>query len=111
MKTERNYLFMKLRGMILLSIAMGFSLHMHSLLLWCPNTNSEIKKVATVQAVVIFFSVSRLECPGEGPLLNWTRIKARGKNAATIRVVTLAIIEVRPEALGQIWHPPGVFSI
>ena len=29
------------------------------------------------------------------------------QNGATIRVTSLAIIEVRPAALGQIWHPPG----
>ena len=34
------------------------------------------------------------------------QINARGQNGATIRVISQAIIEVRPAALVQIWHPP-----
>ena len=58
------------------------------------------KRAAIVQAVVIFFSVPRLECPG-----NWTGINTgggggggeEGKNAAIIRVITLKL-ELRPLA-------------
>ena len=32
------------------------------------------------------------------------------QNGATIRVASQAIIEVRPAALGQIWHPPETIS-
>ena len=51
-------------------------------------------------------SDTRLEWPREGHYLSRTQIKAGGQNGATIRVIC-AIIEVRPAALGQIWHPPG----
>ena len=54
------------------------------------------------KGVVIFFSVPRLECPGEGPLFELDSNKRWGRNAATIRVISLALIEVRPGALGQI---------
>ena len=36
-----------------------------------------------------------------------TRINAGGNKAATIRVISWTIIEVRPVALGQTMHPPG----
>ena len=44
---------------------------------------------------------------GGGHYLNWTRINSGDENAATIRVITWAIIKVSPGALGQIWHSPG----
>ena len=42
-----------------------------------------------------------------GHYLSQNRINARDQNAATIQVIPWTIIEVRPGALGQIWHPPG----
>ena len=47
---------------------------------------------------------TRLEWPGEGPLFESDSHKYRGQNMATIRVNSLAIIEVRPAALVQIWQ-------
>ena len=44
---------------------------------------------------------------GRGRYLSQTQVNAGGRNAATIRVKSWAIIEVRPAALAQIWHPPG----
>ena len=41
-----------------------------------------------------------------GHYSSWTQINARDKNGATIRVTSQAIIEVRPAAFAQIWHPP-----
>ena len=51
-------------------------------------------------------SGTRLEWPGRGHYSSRTQINARGQNRTTIRVTSLAIIEVEPVALGQIWHTP-----
>ena len=49
-----------------------------------------------------------LEWNGEGPLFESDLNKRWGpKTGATIQVTSRAITEVRPAALGQIWHPPG----
>ena len=40
-----------------------------------------------MQAVVIFFSVPRLEWLGEGPLFELDSNKSCGQNAVTIRVI------------------------
>ena len=42
-----------------------------------------------------------------GHYLSQTQINTWGQNAGTIQVIPWAIIEVRPGALGMIWHPPG----
>ena len=47
-----------------------------------------------------------LRWPGKGPLFESESNKRRG-NGATIRVTSEAIIEVKPAALGWIWHLPG----
>ena len=52
-------------------------------------------------------SDTRLRWPGRGRYLSQTRMNAGGQNGATIRVTSQAIIEVKPAALGQIWHLPG----
>ena len=44
---------------------------------------------------------------GERHYSSRTQINAGGQNGATIRVTSQAITEVRPAALGQMWHPPG----
>ena len=42
--------------------------------------NSEIKRAVTVHAVVIFFSIPRLEWTGEGPLFELDSDKTREPN-------------------------------
>ena len=53
------------------------------------------------------FAVQYWNGLGRGHYSSQTRINAGGQNGATIRVTSEAIIEVRPVALGQIWHLPG----
>ena len=55
---------------------------------------------------LIYVCGSALEWLGMGHHPNETRINAWGQNGATIRVTFWAVIEVRPAAPGQIWHPP-----
>ena len=52
------------------------SLKVRLIAFWRENT--EIKRAATVQAVVIFFSIPRLEWPGDGPLFETDLNKRRG---------------------------------
>ena len=41
-----------------------------------------------------------------GHYLSQTRINDGDQSAASIQIIRWTIIEVRPGALGQIWHPP-----
>ena len=52
-------------------------------------------------------SYTRLKWPGEGSLFESGTNKRQGaKTGALFRVTSQAIIEVRPAAFVQIWHPP-----
>ena len=51
-------------------------------------------------------SDTRLDWLREGPLFESDSNKRQGAKGATIRVTSQAIIDVRPGALVQIWHPP-----
>ena len=52
-------------------------------------------------------SDTRLEWPGEGPSFESDSNRRRGPKRGHYSSHSKAIIEVRPAALGQIWHPPG----
>ena len=48
-----------------------------------------------------------LEWPREGHYASGTEINAGDSKQGHYSSTSWAIIEVRPAALGQIWHPPG----
>ena len=58
-----------------------------------------------MQAVVIFFSVPRLEWPGDGPLFELDLNKHWGPKCGHYSVGPL--LKSGLGALGQILHPPG----
>ena len=52
------------------------------------------------------FAVQYWNGAGRGHYSSRTQINTGGKNGATVRVTSWAIIDVRHAALGQIWYPP-----
>ena len=65
------------------------------------------KTISGTPEQVYLLSGPRLEWAGEGQLFKSDTNKRQGPNMQPQFKSSRVITEVRPEALGQIWYPPG----